>query len=349
MKKVISLVLIGILLISSFAFADTTPVPVLISVERFELEQDGDEFTIILDENVSTGYTWSYTINDDDHVTVLKDETVSDTSGLLGASGKRQFTFKVNANGVSTIQFVNEKHLKDDTKEVAETLDILVYKTDDQTFVEEDKMAYATDTSEVLDGEVMLDQPMAVFYNDTELDLDVTIQVKEEVTMIPLAEPLRAMGYTVKWDGPTQTVEISKGAQWTSITIGKNAYFKNKMAARPLSAAPVIEDGRTLVPAEFFSLILDLGFEIENGDFKLNDYQMGHVSGLVKEIVRTETGDMQLVIADELEGETTILVHTSSAFTYFQKAVNVGDAVNIVTSMVQTMSLPPQTSGYIVY
>ena len=56
----------------------------------------GRQFTIKLDENPTTGYTWNYHISDESVVILIKDEyKPSDTSGkLIGSGGTRLFTFK---------------------------------------------------------------------------------------------------------------------------------------------------------------------------------------------------------------------------------------------------------------
>lgn len=326
---------------------DSVPMPVLYTAPKFELTQDGDTFVITLDENASTGYVWTYTINKTEHVTFISEETINSESGMVGASGKRVFTFKVEDKGVSTISFENSRSFEENS--TIDTLEIMVYKTEDNVFVEENTVA-TIDTDLTDSIELISYEPTKVYYNDTLVNLDVDMQVINGVTMIPLAETLRAMGYEVKWVEATQSVEISKGAQWTSITIGKNAYFKNRMAARPLSAAPVIVNNRTLVPAEFFTAILDLGFEIESGSFKLNDYQMGHYSGYVSSISTDETGAQTLTLVYDLSSITgDVIIHTSNEFTYFNKVVEVGTPVEVISSMMTTMSIPPQTSGYIIY
>jgi predicted secreted protein len=337
MKKILTLVLIGMMLISSFSFADTTATPVLISAPLFTVEQDGDQFTIIFEENGSTGYVWTYTINKEDHVKYLMDEVVASESGMVGAPGLHKFTFEVLDEGVSTITF---KHARPFDESDASEINILVYKSGDKVFVEEDGI--------VTIQEPTLYTEMAVTFNGEPIALDVKPQEIDGVMMIPLAETLRAMGYTVTWNQDTFSVEISRNAQWTSIKIGENAYFKNRMAARPLSKEPVIVDGRTLVPAEFFNQILDLGMTIENGSFDFNEYMMGQYQGYVKEIETTDHGQSIHIVYSMDNEMTDVIIHTSND-TIYQKEVVEGDFINVITSMATTMSIPPQTSAYIIY
>lgn len=84
-------------------------------------------------------------------------------------------------------------------------------------------------------------------YQGQTINFDVVPQEINGITMFPLRAMLEEMGYAVKWDGASRSVEISKDAQWTKITIGENSYFKNKMAPTSLSHAPVLVENRTMV------------------------------------------------------------------------------------------------------
>lgn len=75
---------------------------------------------------------------------------------------------------------------------------------------------------------------------------------------IPLRKAAEALGYKVKWSNKTQSAEISRDAQWTSVTVGKNSYIINKMAPIQLFAAPKLIKGSLYVPDEFFSKVLHL-------------------------------------------------------------------------------------------
>lgn len=76
------------------------------------------------------------------------------------------------------------------------------------------------------------------------------------VTMVPLRHVAEKIGFTIQWNGDTMTAELNKGANWTSVTIGKDAYFFARMAPQPLGAAPVIVDSLTYVPLKFVTDIL---------------------------------------------------------------------------------------------
>lgn len=78
----------------------------------------------------------------------------------------------------------------------------------------------------------------------------------EGILMVPLRIAAEALGYEVKWNGETESAQLNKGAQFTSITIGKDYYYFAKMAPISLKQAPEIIESRTYVPVQFFEDIL---------------------------------------------------------------------------------------------
>lgn len=191
-----------------------------------------------------------------------------------------------------------------------------------------------------------------VMINDQVVEFDVNPQSINGKMMIPLRKTLETLGYTIKWNAETKSVEISKGVQWTSIKIGENAYFKNKMAPRPLSAAPVIVNGRTLVPAEFYHLILGFGLSIDEGNITINESEMAIHSGYIQEIKFGENERVSLVISEKEESESMndqTIIHVSPSTTYFNTKVEEGAFINVIAPPIMTMSIPGQTSGIILY
>ena len=374
----IGALLLSVMAVSSMsAFADAVampvlisePVPVLISqpeliseqektdveTPKFVVKQSGDAFSIILDSNPSTGYAWEAKVNKEDHVDFLSQDFISLKAMMPGAGGKEVFTYKVKADGVSTISF---KYKRSWEGESLESLEILVYKNGDQVFVEEDQIISidpieTIEADQIMDGAVEIDkQNRKVLYKDAEIEgLNKLVDV-DGVTMLPLSSTLKALGYEVTWNDETRSVEINKGAQWTSIKIGENAYFKNKMAARPLSAAPVVMDGSTYVPVEFLVEILGIAVQVEEGSLILTDHEALIHSGYVTDIQMDETGTKTITISSEKDSKDYMnmtVIHTSPAYTYYNKDVEVGAFIRVASPMVMTMSLPPQTSGYIIY
>ncbi|WP_430884337.1 protease inhibitor I42 family protein [Fusibacter sp. JL216-2] len=373
-------ILVGLMSLSSIgSFADTQVTPVLISAPITEVDEDvnvvavpvlyedasvpftvnivKDAFTIILDSNPSTGYSWDFEVRDEKQVDFLSQDLIMPADAMPGTGGKATFTFKALEEGVSTIQF---KYGQSWDESTAKTLDIMVYKNGDKLFVEEDKIVTIADgklnenndKDQIMDGKIEIDEEnRVVLYNEEQVG-DFGIEMYGDITMVPLSSTLTALGYEVTWNSETRSVDIQKGAQWTSIKIGENAYFKNRMAPQPLSAEPIIIDGYTYVPAEFLVEILGIGVQVESGSLILTDHEAVIHSGYVTDISYDETGTKTITIADE-KGSTDYMnmtvIHTSQAYTYYNTDVEVGAYIHVASPQFMTMSLPAQTSGYIVY
>lgn len=105
----------------------------------------------------------------------------------------------------------------------------------------------------------------------TVIEAKSTVKADNGAVMIPLAEVLRDLQFDVKWIGKTKTAEISKGAVWTSVTVGKDAYFFAKMAPQALGAAPVLNKDHVYVPLNFLTDILHADIvQGINGDIKVS-------------------------------------------------------------------------------
>ncbi len=189
-------------------------------------------------------------------------------------------------------------------------------------------------------------------YKGQTINFDVVPQEINGITMFPLRAMLEEMGYAVKWDGASRSVEISKDAQWTKITLGENSYFKNKMAPTSLSHAPVLVENRTMVPAEFFPVILDKGLEIDKNHVIWYDDEYAVHSGMVKEITYGENGKVTVLIATDVENGNSdfdLIIHTSKESTIYNLELQEGEFIHCVCSPIMLLSIPGQTGGYILY
>ena len=78
-------------------------------------------------------------------------------------------------------------------------------------------------------------------------------------TLIPVRGVSEAMGRNVNWNNDTKTVTITLGSNKVEMTIdSKTAYFNNK--AQTLDVAPVVLNGRTMLPARFIAE--SFGFDV---------------------------------------------------------------------------------------
>ncbi|VDN48419.1 conserved exported protein of unknown function [Petrocella atlantisensis] len=188
--------------------------------------------------------------------------------------------------------------------------------------------------------------------NETPITVTAKTQAIEGITMIPLRKTLEAFGFEFTWHEASKRVELSKGPLWTSITIGENAYFRQKMAPWALSSSPIILDGHTWVPIEFLSEITSLGIEIENETLKVTQSEPTFHEGIIQEITYDDQGNLSFFIVQDLEEKdyaNRIVIHTSEKTTIFQVDIQENDAVKVISPNFSTLSLPPQTPGYIIY
>lgn len=99
-----------------------------------------------------------------------------------------------------------------------------------------------------------------IVINDIPL-LDAETVIRNGVVMVPLRAVSEALGFTVTWDGTTNSVEISNNEIKSIIQLGYNHYFKESInsigltAPQKLGAAPLFVDGTTYVPVELFNLL----------------------------------------------------------------------------------------------
>lgn len=128
------------------------------------------------------------------------------------------------------------------------------------------------DKVEVIDEEAeeikVLDK---ILINEKEVSLDKDLYDKDGVTMIPLRQISEALGYEVTWNNETRTAELTKGAQWTAVTIGEDNYNFAKMLVK-LGSAPEINGGSTFVPFSFLEEVLKVNLEItESGMINITE------------------------------------------------------------------------------
>ncbi|MGB3366122.1 MAG: copper amine oxidase N-terminal domain-containing protein [Acidaminobacteraceae bacterium] len=198
-----------------------------------------------------------------------------------------------------------------------------------------------------------ISENLEITYEDNKIEFDVKPVIKDGKVMIPLSAVLKAMDYKYEWKKETLSVDIMKGVNFTTIYIGKNDYFKNKMAARPLSTSPIIIEGRTLVAVEFFSEILGLSISVKENLISFSEGGMAFHYGYITEISKDEDGNSTITLTkvkDSTEMMDKIIIHTRKGETIFNNSnIVVGEFVNVISPMFMTMSIPAQTSGVVIY
>lgn len=103
-------------------------------------------------------------------------------------------------------------------------------------------------------------------FNTTEVAA-LTFQ-QDGVYYLPVRAICEGAGLQVSWDGELKAITVGTTAMGVTFNIGTNAYTKAKMAHQTLSGAPILVEGTTFVPADFFTEIL--GAKISSEDGRVN-------------------------------------------------------------------------------
>ena len=164
--------------------------------------------------------------------------------------------------------------------------------------------------------------------------------VEGDRVMVPVREAAEALGYNVEWIADTKTVVLNSGASYVTFAIGVDGYTFAKTAPMPLGKAAEIVDGKTMVPAELFSDILEYTVNIEGGDVSIAPLNQGTATV-------TEKGGDRLVVEDMVRGQVVLMIGEDTAITDDLGAaltlddVATGAAVEVVYGDAMTMSIPP--------
>jgi len=118
------------------------------------------------------------------------------------------------------------------------------------------------ETIEKLNAQLQEDLKNApIFVRGEEIAAPETL-VRNGVVFLPLRAIVEALGYDVFWEEETRSVALGAGIR---LQIGSYEYTVGRMAPITLNNAPILVNGLTYVPMEFFGEVLglDAGFMIE--------------------------------------------------------------------------------------
>ena len=101
---------------------------------------------------------------------------------------------------------------------------------------------------------------ITVTYDGENISFDVQPEIIDDRVMVPMRTIFETFGAKVKWDSDTQTITAKKKSKTIQMTIGSNDMTKNDETYSS-DVAPIIEDGRTLVPIRAISEMLGLDVE----------------------------------------------------------------------------------------
>ncbi|WNR43437.1 stalk domain-containing protein [Paenibacillus roseipurpureus] len=173
---------------------------------------------------------------------------------LLGANYKET----VDAGVVAKIAEKPQNYFKDQFKGISSEQGFYVEKGD--VVVVFPKYAIAPGSSGSPEFRFTLADNLTITPTEqrakVELATNEVVVNADGVSLVPYRKVAEGLGYTVTWNPDTYSAELTKGAQWTSVTVGKDSYFFAKMAPKSLGAAPVIINESLYVPIAFVTNIL---------------------------------------------------------------------------------------------
>lgn len=95
-------------------------------------------------------------------------------------------------------------------------------------------------------------RPITVAVDGITVVFDVQPSIQNGRTLVPFRALAERLNVTVDWDGAGRTVTAGDGTNSVRLQVGSKTAYRNG-APIPLDAPPVLVDGRTLIPARFFS------------------------------------------------------------------------------------------------
>lgn len=120
----------------------------------------------------------------------------------------------------------------------------------------------ATKTVFVSAGDATVTTPLYISVNGKVLNIKTPAVIERDGKyLVPLKAVSNALGFHLKWDAKTRTAAIDNGVVKTTVTVGKDAYYKASSKAIGLTntftygASPEIVNGTLYVPSDLFSLL----------------------------------------------------------------------------------------------
>lgn len=122
MKKLTAVLLIMLLTLFMLSGCSTASTQKVCGKEDTSIEvNQGDSFTIQLEENPTTGYAWTVTISDENIIQLSDDQyTENNDEEIAGAGRTHSYTFEALTKGTTEITFVYERSFEEDS--AAETI-----------------------------------------------------------------------------------------------------------------------------------------------------------------------------------------------------------------------------------
>lgn len=230
----------------------------------FEVASDGSPAAGGMVSIKMSTYTYEGGANGDTHVSAATFRNASQASPVtLAALFGSHYESEVGAAVQAAISKDKENYFADDDGFRGVTADSVFYVKAQDVYVVFQQGEIAPRASGNPEFKIPLpthgedSKPLQVIVGSKALSGVQAVPNKDGVAIVPVRDAAEALGYKLKWDKRTSTLELSKGSQWTAVTIGSDSYTYNKMAPVALGAAPSYDSkGRMTVPLAFFTEIL---------------------------------------------------------------------------------------------
>ena len=99
------------------------------------------------------------------------------------------------------------------------------------------------------------DSSIDIIVNDIKIETPPVYTSELGVVMVPIRAISESLGYDVLWNNEQQSIMIGNEI---SLTIGKNIYTISRKTPIELEASPIINDGITYVPLNFFKEVINM-------------------------------------------------------------------------------------------
>lgn len=90
------------------------------------------------------------------------------------------------------------------------------------------------------------------------------ILVQEDIVYLPLRPVMEKLNYQVDWESALQKVSMKQGDKTYFLTVGSAQYVRNDQSIT-LDKVPLLINGRVIVPATFFTNVMNKTLDISNG------------------------------------------------------------------------------------
>lgn len=172
-------------------------------------------------------------------------------------------------------------------------------------------------------------------------DLGLTRNTNVGRVIVPVRAISELMGYTVDWEGTTQTVTITKGDSKVDFVIGSNVVKTDKGEIEMELPATII-DGRTYLPVRFVAVALGVEVNwvshkhVQGANDYQNDFYVTLNTDVVEEVVDsndvdfTENAILDLVVE---EYPAMAKIHNSNTFVFSSVPTDVKNGYLVFTNM----------------